>query len=85
MPFYFWNMVKDAPDRGASIAAESSVADAFSPVRSWDLGNFAFYPVMQPVGQKSGSRTMRTTESTNVMTEAAKVRRSNDGIEEVFS
>jgi hypothetical protein len=78
MRFYFLIMVKDAPDRDASIAAESSVADAFSPVRSWDLGNFAFYPVMQTVRQKSGSRTIRTRESTNV-------RRSNDGTEEVFS
>lgn len=85
MRFYFLNMVKEAPNREVSSAAESSVADAFSPVHSWDLGNFAFYPVMQPVGQKSGSRTTRTTESTNVMIEAAKVRRSNDGTEEVFS
>jgi hypothetical protein len=63
MRFYFRSMVKDAPDRDASITAESSVAEAFSPVRSWDLGYYAFYPVGQVI-QTKGPDSERRNDGT---------------------
>lgn len=64
-------MVKDALDRN-----ESSVTDAFGPVRSWNPVYFAFYPVGQAI---------RATGPERDSAEQGVIRRSIDGTEEVFS
>lgn len=64
-------MVKEAPDGN-----ESSVTDAFGPVRSWNPVYFAFYPVGQ---------ALRATGPERDSAEQRVTRRSNDGTEEVFS
>ena len=60
MASYFLSMVKDTDiHEVCGTGEESAVADAFGPVRTWDLVSFAFYPV----GQTMKAELTRTRSS----------------------